>query len=116
MVPRPLATGSFPFVTRPSRPCSVDRTPVSSQSLPKTGIFGIAAGDFRDFQPPAPGIGSPETDPKSQKPAINGLSHTIGQMVAVPELHIVAAFGMCLIALLAILRLSLVRGFIALPN
>jgi hypothetical protein len=25
MVPRPLATGSFPFVTRPSRPCSVDR-------------------------------------------------------------------------------------------
>jgi uncharacterized membrane protein len=37
-------------------------------------------------------------------------------MVAVPELHIVAAFGMCLVALLAILRLSLVRGFIALPN
>jgi len=36
--------------------------------------------------------------------------------VAVPELHVVAAFGMCLVALLAILRLSLVRGFIALPN
>jgi hypothetical protein len=33
-----------------------------SQSLPKTGVFGIAAGDFREFQPPVPGIGSPETD------------------------------------------------------
>jgi uncharacterized membrane protein len=37
-------------------------------------------------------------------------------MAVVPELHIVAAFGMCLVALLTILRLSLVRGFIALPN
>jgi uncharacterized membrane protein len=33
-----------------------------------------------------------------------------------PELHIVAAFGMCLIALLAVLRLTLVRGAIALPR
>jgi len=24
---------------------------VSSHSLPKTGVFGIAAGDFREFQP-----------------------------------------------------------------
>jgi hypothetical protein len=42
-------------------------SPVSSQSLPKTGIFGIAAGDFREFQPPVPGIGTPETDSKITK-------------------------------------------------
>ena len=37
-------------------------------------------------------------------------------VVAIPELHIVAAFGICLVALLAILRLTLVRGPIALPE
>jgi uncharacterized membrane protein len=37
-------------------------------------------------------------------------------VVAIPELHIVAAFGICLVALLAILRLTLVRGPIALPG
>ncbi|CAB3751689.1 carotenoid biosynthesis protein [Paraburkholderia solisilvae] len=34
----------------------------------------------------------------------------------IPELHIVAAFGICLVALLAILRLILVRDAIALPD
>jgi uncharacterized membrane protein len=33
-----------------------------------------------------------------------------------PELHVVAAFGICLIALLALLRLTLVRSPIALPG
>jgi putative membrane protein len=33
-----------------------------------------------------------------------------------PELHVVAAFGICLVALLAILRLALVRHPIALPR
>jgi uncharacterized membrane protein len=34
----------------------------------------------------------------------------------IPELHIVAAFGICLVALLALLRLMLRRGAIALPD
>jgi putative membrane protein len=34
----------------------------------------------------------------------------------IPELHVVAAFGICLVALLAILRLILVRNAIALPD
>jgi len=34
----------------------------------------------------------------------------------IPELHIVAAFGICLVALLAILRLILVPDAIALPD
>lgn len=37
-------------------------------------------------------------------------------MVTIPELHLVAAFGMCFIALLAMLRLLLGRGPIALPS
>jgi uncharacterized membrane protein len=40
-----------------------------------------------------------------------------GLLVAsVPELHVVAAFGICLVALLAVLRLALVRSPIALPR
>jgi uncharacterized membrane protein len=40
-----------------------------------------------------------------------------GLLVAsVPELHVVAAFGICLVALLAILRLALGRSPIALPR
>jgi uncharacterized membrane protein len=34
----------------------------------------------------------------------------------IPELHIVAAFGICLVALLAVLRLTLVQDAIALPD
>jgi uncharacterized membrane protein len=37
-------------------------------------------------------------------------------VVSIPELHIVAAFGMCFIALLAVLRLLLGRGPFALPS
>jgi len=38
------------------------------------------------------------------------------QVEAIPELHVVAAFGICLVALLALLRLTLVRGPIELPD
>lgn len=37
-------------------------------------------------------------------------------MASVPELHIVAAFGICLVALLALLRLALVRYPVPLPG
>jgi uncharacterized membrane protein len=37
-------------------------------------------------------------------------------VVTIPELHVVAAFGMCFIALLAVLRLLLGHGAIALPD
>jgi hypothetical protein len=35
---------------------------------------------------------------------------------AIPELHVVAAFGICLVALLTLLKLTPVRGPIELPD
>jgi uncharacterized membrane protein len=46
--------------------------------------------------------------------ALVALDHLL--IETIPELHVVAAFGICVVALLAILRLILVRGAIALPN
>jgi uncharacterized membrane protein len=46
--------------------------------------------------------------------ALVALDHLL--IEAIPELHIVAAFGICLVALLTILRLMMVRGAIALPD
>jgi hypothetical protein len=53
---------------------------------------GFVAARFVEFRVPVPGIGSPETDPKSRKPAISGLfSHYLSGIPS--ALHCLAGAG-----------------------
>ena len=55
--------------------------PVSADSLRKTGIFAVKAGDFRRFPPQVRRTGSPETKSNARKAGISGpFSRLLGSL------------------------------------